>query len=500
MQICPRIHIPADFDWRGGNGLYIEMFYNARDDQPLVGLPIPRPRHSEAINLDIDQWPVWDKESEEWKVAKFQFCELQQLMHYCTSSLCIEEPLGQIRIAVRRIRILSYFQGMELGKRGDEAALRTVSSTLNYRSLGSVNLSISISSLEAMSFEGRTLDKFKFCGGPDGLGINLRFLFRRQEFIDNPIDFFLENNKEREGHVVELEAVELEPQVEFGEPINFIEYFRTATAMDPLNLFSRMFQPNADELAQEQVLQRNMGPRDTRPGFISRPIAICPGDSGRTPEGLLNAPIQIHDVSSDISDDDVQYQETRSIPDRRQGSVVVKTENVFSRRMRRLGVSPPRQIPSASPVSSLGPVSPPRPRTLKRTASSDLLVALQVRKLKRERYRTHRQRERLQREARLLQRETRLLKRRARLEDEEVELDARIQMLTRGGGSVEDAVKKEESDDDNKNWTREVNQHQDIEELIEDQGIDEVNRDTDADEVDGDSDLDDDDEESGQEV
>ena len=74
IQICPRIHIPANFDWRGANGLLIELFYNAWT--PLTSLPIPRKSdNTQDITLDIDEWPVWNKKIRKWQDAKFAFRE-----------------------------------------------------------------------------------------------------------------------------------------------------------------------------------------------------------------------------------------------------------------------------------------------------------------------------------------------------------------------------------------------------------------------------------------
>ena len=75
--ICPRIHIPATFDWKGNNALRLELFYNANDYEPLAGVPMPRRPKNGAIDLDVDKWSVWDKESETWRDARFAFRELQ---------------------------------------------------------------------------------------------------------------------------------------------------------------------------------------------------------------------------------------------------------------------------------------------------------------------------------------------------------------------------------------------------------------------------------------
>ena len=77
-SICPRIHIPAKFDWKGNNALLLELFYNAKDDEPLVGLPIPRRPYDKSINIDVDEWPVWNKESRTWRNARFEFRELEK--------------------------------------------------------------------------------------------------------------------------------------------------------------------------------------------------------------------------------------------------------------------------------------------------------------------------------------------------------------------------------------------------------------------------------------
>lgn len=73
--ICPRIHIPAKFDWKGANGLLLELYYNAHNTEALVKLPIPRHPKDEAITLDVETWPVWNKATRQWEDAKFTFRE-----------------------------------------------------------------------------------------------------------------------------------------------------------------------------------------------------------------------------------------------------------------------------------------------------------------------------------------------------------------------------------------------------------------------------------------
>ena len=77
-RLCPRIHIPAKFDWKGNNALRLELFYNAKDTEPLTGLPIPRRPQNRAIDIDVDKWPIWHRESKTWRDAKFEFRELRK--------------------------------------------------------------------------------------------------------------------------------------------------------------------------------------------------------------------------------------------------------------------------------------------------------------------------------------------------------------------------------------------------------------------------------------
>ncbi|MCJ1396823.1 hypothetical protein MMC11_000013 [Xylographa trunciseda] len=241
--ICPRIHIPANFDWKGNNALRLELFYNAKDDEPLVGLPIPRRPQNEAINIDVDKWPIWHNKSKTWRDARFEFRELSKDLNERQNEYTYGghayamEPLGQIRIALTRMRILEYHEEMELPDLGDQEAFRTMSSTASATLLKSVDLNIGQGSFSS-------------------------------DMIDNPIDIHRESAQHKNGLLVQLEAVKSQDRPSLGLPVCFSEYFKQATAIDPLKLFPKEARLSADELEQEQVLQDNMGHRDTRPGSL----------------------------------------------------------------------------------------------------------------------------------------------------------------------------------------------------------------------------------------
>ena len=89
------------------------------------------------------------------------------------------------------------------------------------------------------------------------------------DMIDNPIDYHKESTHHKESIRVKLSPVQMEKQVPCGTLVRFSEYFLQATAIDPLKLFPEKARPSADELEQEQILQENMGDRDTRPGSLN---------------------------------------------------------------------------------------------------------------------------------------------------------------------------------------------------------------------------------------
>ncbi|MCJ1395922.1 hypothetical protein MMC18_008808 [Xylographa bjoerkii] len=318
--ICPRIHIPASFDWKGNNALRLELFYNAKDREPLVGLPIPRRPHDEAIYIDVDKWPIWHAGSRTWRDAKFAFRELRKHEDGKQSEYTrgghdfVKEPLGQIRIALTRMRILEYHEGMKLPDLGDQEGLRTMERTPDPVLLRSVDLNIGISSLEETLLEGRMPYKFKMGSINDGHRINLRFYFRQKDKIDNPIDYYRASVYHKTRLRVELEAVTEENRIALGTPVSFSDYFQEATSVDPLKLFPTKERPSADALAQEQVLQENMGDRDTHPGSM---------DPARSSDGTVafpgrffnrigtretvGPPNEIGDVQSESSDEDVEH-------------------------------------------------------------------------------------------------------------------------------------------------------------------------------------------------
>ncbi|MCJ1377003.1 hypothetical protein MMC17_000093 [Xylographa soralifera] len=316
-RICPRIHIPAKFDWKGNNALRLELFYNAKETEPLIGLPIPRRSQDRAIHIDVDKWPIWHKDSKTWRDATFEFRILQKNLkgeqnEYTNGGhALLKEPLGQIRIALTRMRILEYHNGMELPDLGDQKMFRTMSGTADPILIKSVDLNIGISSIEETLIGGRTPFKFKIGSVNHGHRINLRFYFRRKKMIDHPMDVY----KGKSGHLrVKLQAVRQEDRVSLGSPVRFSEYFEEATAIDPLKLFPEEARPSADELEQEQVLQENMGDRDTysgstyHAGFSVGEVFSLSRSSARTgTSSTVETPNEIGEVQFGSLDDEVEH-------------------------------------------------------------------------------------------------------------------------------------------------------------------------------------------------
>lgn len=90
-------------------------------------------------------------------------------------------------------------------------------------------------------------------------------------------------------------------------PVLFSSYHETATALDPLRLFSE--KETAEELLKEQQLQNNMGELDTRPGStLSVAVPgekLSPNEQSHEEDTMFvaSSPVVIDDDLIDHSDD-----------------------------------------------------------------------------------------------------------------------------------------------------------------------------------------------------